>query len=58
MNDKTARQPRDRNNNLVVEGAWIKTYLGSSDGVDRYVLELPEGTAHNTGPYRMERETP
>ena len=50
-------QPKDSNGNLIISGARIDHYLGSSAGVDRYVLEVPKGTAHQTGPYKMTKET-
>ena len=46
-------QPRDAASNLIVQHARITHYLGSHSGKDTYVLELPEGTAHQTGPYTL-----
>lgn len=53
-----AYQPTDGAGRLIVPHAMITQYLGSSGDTDRYLLELPAGTAHQTGPYTMWRETP
>lgn len=58
MGKQKISQAKDSNGSLIIEGARIAGYLGSTDGKDLYVLELDEGTFHQTGPYTMTKESP
>lgn len=46
----------DEEGHLIIRGARIGAYLGEIDGRQQYVLSLPRGTGHQTGPYAMRRE--
>ena len=48
----------DENGRLIVRDAWIGTYLGEVEGRQQYVLSLPRGMRHQTGPYVMHMEVP
>lgn len=46
----------DEEGHLIIRGARIGAYLGEVNGRQQYVLSLPRGTGHQTGPYAMYRE--
>lgn len=57
MKEIEIKQELDENGKLIIRDAKIDFYLGEGpDGTHRYVLILPAGTAHQTGPYEMRRQ--